>query len=211
MSMNTVWRSGALAIGVVVAMGVWRLGTPSASAQRAVSQSPCCCVATLELNAALENLDERVERESELQAFIRAKEDELKALDAKAKQLQDDLNILPEGSPEWTNKREEMLRTTINMRSERELSSALAEEMQTRMQLELFNKIREASARYAQQEGFSIVIVDDSAVEIPMPRSPDEFRAAQGAIVSRRVLSSSDCSDITEGVARMMNTEFAGK
>jgi len=206
----TLWRSAALLVALVAAAGIWRLGTPVASAQRG-GASTCCCVASLDLNAVLGNLDERVARETELQGFIRSKEDELKKLDEKIKRLQDDLNILPENSPEWKGKREELLRANVGLRSERELSSALAEEMQTNMQLELFNKIRDAAARYAEQQSYAMVIVDDSEVEIPQPRSPDDFRQVEGAIVSRRVMFTAQCSDITEDVARMMNTEFAGQ
>ncbi len=204
------WRASALAAALLLGAGVWRLGgggTQPAAAER-LELAASCCVASLDLNKALEKLDERTEREKELQAFVTTLEAELKKLSDQGKQAEEDLKILPQGSPEWRNKRDEAVRLAARLQAEREASQAIALDRQKRLQVDLFAKIKDAAARFAEREGFMIVIADDSAQTIPDNANDQQVQAA---ILGRRLIFASPATDISEGVARMMNTEFKGR
>ena len=172
------------------------------------AMAPSCCVGALDLNRVLEVLDERKALEAELQTFISAKENEIKDLQTKAQQAQDDLKILPEKSKDWFAKRDEVATLAAQFRTAQEVARAVVEEKRKRMHLDLFNKIRDAAKRYAQREGFMIVIADDSAVEIP-DQAPE--RDVQGAMVSRRLMYADASSDISQGVGQMMNNEYKAR
>lgn len=210
MKTDTAWRWAVVGVGVIAATGLWRMGTQSAEAQRAAG-GPCCCVATLDLPLVLQNLDERAERETELQGFIKERLDRIDQIKSRIEQLGADLQILPQNSSEWLDKREEILRAEVEQRNEENFLNLRGSETEARMKRDLFNKIRDAAARYAEREGIAIVVSNDSSVEIPEPLSPDLTRQVEPAIVSRRVIHSSACADISEDVARMMNVEFQGR
>ena len=196
-----------LGVGIAVAGALWWNATPAANANRA-AMAPSCCVGALDLNRVLEVLDERKALEAELQTFISAKENEIKDLQTKAQQAQDDLKILPEKSKDWFAKRDEVATLAAQFRTAQEVARAVVEEKRKRMHLDLFNKIRDAAKRYAQREGFMIVIADDSAVEIP-DQAPE--RDVQGAMVSRRLMYADASSDISQGVGQMMNNEYKAR
>lgn len=204
---GALWRVCAVAVGVSLVLGVWRLGAQSASAER-LELAASCCVATIDLNRVLESIDERAEREKELQSLVASLEGELKKLADRGKAAEEDLKILPQGTPEWRAKRDEAVMLAAELQAKREASQAIALDRQKRLQTDLFNKIREAAARYAEREGFMVVISSDSTAQIPENASEQQV---QQAILGRRVIFASPANDISEGVARMMNTEFKGR
>lgn len=210
MHKDTLWRWAAVSIGIALAMGIWRMGTQPAVAQRAVG-GPCSTVGTIDLQRVLQNLDERAEREGELQSFIQGRISRIKQIQDRVEQLRSDLDILPENGPEWRAKREEILREDVKLRSEQDLLQFFGTEMEARMKRDLFLKIKDAASRFAEREGYAVVITDDSEVPIPMPNAPELIRQVEPAIVARRVIFSSDCADLSDDVARMMNVEFSGQ
>ncbi len=206
MTKETFWRASALVVAIAAVAGIWRMGVEQAVAQQGAES---CCVGTIDLNGILAQLDERLDREAELQAFITEREDALRSMGERIQELEADLEILPPNGDDWRTKREEILRERARTRMERELSSALAEEKQTLMQLELFAKINDAAARYAAQNGISLVIADDSSMQIPAPQTPEQLRQAQQLILSRRIIHRGETTNISDDVARQMNVEYS--
>lgn len=203
---SAFWRFAALSVGVAFTVALWRLAPQTASADRIEFAN--CCVATIDLNKVLESMDERAEREKELQSLVASLEGNLKKLADQGRAAEEDLKILPQGSPEWRSKRDEAVMLAAELQAKREASQAIALDRQKRLQLDLFAKIREAAGRYADREGFMLVINSDSAAQIPESANDQQVQAA---ILGRRVIFSSPANDISEGVARMMNTEFKGR
>jgi Skp family chaperone for outer membrane proteins len=201
------WNWTFLALGVTLSAGVWTLATNPAQANRAAT-APGCCVATLDLNVVIESLEERKTLETELQSFIGAKEKELQDMQKKAQQAQDDLKILPEKSKDWFAKRDEVAALAVQFRAAQEVGRQIVEDKRKRMHLDLFSKITDAATRYAQREGFALVISSDSKVEIP-DQAPE--RDVQAAMVNRRVLHAEASNDISAGVAQMLNNEFKAR
>lgn len=204
------WRWAALAVGLIAALGLWRMGSSTAVAQRAAG-GPCCCVGSIDLPRVLQGLDERAERETELQAFIQERLERIQQIEDRIEQLRADLDILPVGSEAWRAKREEIMTAIADLQKEQNFLQRFGAELEANMKLDLFNKIVDAASRYAEREGIAMVVADDSGVEIPRPLNPDETRQVEPAIVGRRVLHSSSCADITSDVITMMNVEFAAQ
>ncbi len=208
---DLLWRWTFLLVAAMATAGLWRAGGQQAQAERAAMSTPCC-IAVIDLNAVLSTLKERESREGELRTFIQSKESVLEAIGRQGKQLQTELEdmrkILPSGSPEAESKAEELVRLQMNLKAETELSKALVENKQKRMHLDLFNKINEATKRYADREGYQIVISSDASFRIPNSATEDQV---QSAIVGRRVLHASAAVDISVGVAQMMNNEFGAR
>lgn len=208
MSESRAWRWALVGVGLAMSAGLWRISTQSASAERASALAPACCVATIDLNSVLEALDERKERETELQNLIKDLQAKLDSQKKQAQQAQDDLKILPEKSKDWFAKREDAARLALRLRSEEELSKALVEDKRKQLSLELFNKIKDAAARYAKREGYALIVSSDMRAEIP-DDAPEQ--QVQAAMVGRRVLFAGDGTDISQGVSQMMNNEFKAR
>lgn len=206
MNEKTIWRWALIVCGGGIAAGIWNAGTPTADARRPPADK--CCVATLDLNGVLGALDERSVREKELTGFIQSQQQKLDELKRQAQQAQDDLKILPERSRDWENKREEAIRLAMRLRGEEELAKALVEDKRKKLSLDLFTKIKAAAARFAEREGYSVVLSSDLAAEIPI-EAPEQ--QVQAAMVSRRVMYRAESTDISPAVAQMMNTEFKAR
>lgn len=207
MNSQQTWRWAMVGCIGLVGVGLLNLGTNQASARRPAAADKCC-VATLDLNGVLSTLEEREVREKELQAFIQGLQTKLDELKKSAQQAQDDLKVLPERTKDWKNKREEAIRLAMRLEGEDKLAKALVEDERKKLSLDLFTKIKDAAGRFAQREGYVLVISNDSAVEIPI-EAPEQ--QVQAAMVGRRVLYRADASDISQAVAQMMNTEFKAR
>lgn len=207
MNDNRIWRWALVACGGLIGAGLLNLGLTPADARRPAAADKCCA-ATLDLNDVLGALDEREVREKELQAFIQSLQTKLEDLKKQAQQAQDDLKILPERTKDWKAKREDAIRLAMRLEGEDKLAKALVEDERKKLSLDLFNKIRDAAGRFAQREGYALVISSDSTVEIPL-EAPEQ--QVQGAMVSRRLLYRADGTDISQAVGQMMNTEFKAR
>ncbi len=210
-NIDRLWRWAFLAVVALAAAGLWRAGSQQAHAERASFGAPCC-VGVLDLNTVLSTLAERESREAQLREFIQSKESKLEAIKKQGQQAQKELEdlrkVLPPGSTETESKAEDVVRLQMTLKAESELSQALVENMQKKMHLELFNKISDAAKRYAEREGYLIVLSSDAGFRIP-PNANEE--QTQSAIVGRRVLYGAEAVDISSGVAQMMNNEFKAR
>lgn len=207
MRSEKAWRWALVAALGLVAAGLWRTGSQSASAERAML-APGCCVATLDLNTVMEALDERKEREKELEAYIREREAKLQDLAKNGQTMQSDLKLLTKGTPEYLAKREELVRLNGQFQVEGELSKKLVEEKRKQMRLALFEKIKASAEKIAKAQGISVLISSDASVEIPDDASEN---SVQGAILSRRVLFQDPSIDLSDVVSKAMNNEFKAR
>lgn len=207
MNHTGTWRWALVACSGLIGIGLLNLSLTTAEARRPLAADKCC-VATLDLNGVLGSLEEREVREKELQAFIQTLQGRLDDLKKQAQQAQDDLKILPERTKDWKAKREDAIRLAMRLEGEDKLAKALVEDERKKLSLDLFTKIKDAAGRYAQREGYILVISNDSGVEIPV-EAPEQ--QVQAAMVGRRVLYRADASDISQAVSQLMNTEFKAR
>jgi Skp family chaperone for outer membrane proteins len=166
-------------------------------------------VAVVDIAQVLEQLSEKREREMQLESEIGERQDRLDRLKGQADLAKQDLEVLLRGTKEFRERQEEAIRLEGRLQIENEIAQRRLSQSRMRMQLELFNKILEAAQRYADREGFDIVLSSDVSDPIPEVAAeqmqPQEFMAM---LASRRVVHASGAVDITDEVAQMMNNEF---
>jgi Skp family chaperone for outer membrane proteins len=162
-------------------------------------------LATIEINAVLEKLDERTTSEQELQGYILVLEGRVQGMEQELKSKNEEIQLLPQDDPEYQTTAEDIIRRSFALRAEGELAQALAEKKRKEIQLALFNKISDATGRYAKREGIGIVIANDSTEEIPAGATAQQV---QGAILTRKVIWADESLDISGAVASMMNNEY---
>ncbi len=180
---------------LVVGTAAWRAGAQGGA-------QPSTKVATVNLTALVDLLDERVTREEELRAFIQLQNQKI--------QDQGDLLELATADMEALagQARRRKAEEVAQLRIEIEVLGRFAEQLVDRRRAEvfadLFDKMRQATATVAQQNGYALVINNDSVGETPR----DTEAQIRAVMSGRRVLFAAESTDITDAVARLLNNEW---
>lgn len=204
---RSFWRLSVIGLLALSGTLAWRMTATPANANNTAAAAPCC-VGVIRLNDVLSQLDEKSVQETKLKAFFDEREQAVNALLERVKALREELKLLPTDAPDRPAKREEYARVGAQAKIEADLSQVLAAEKKKLMELDMFNKINDAAAVVAQRQGLSLVLNDDSKLEIP---EDAEYREVQGAMINRRVLFAAGTVDISADVANYMNNEFKAK
>lgn len=186
-----------IAAALAVGAASWRAGAQqgAATAER---------VATVNLTRLVDLIDERQTREDELKAFI---EEQNRAIQEKGEMLelaQADLVALPEGSSARRRKAEEVAQLRIELEVKGRFAEQLIDRRRAEVFADLFEKMRNAAAEVARQQGYGLVLNNDAGGDIPHD-SESQIRAV---MAGRRILYAADGSDITDAVARLMNNDW---
>ncbi|MCA9294411.1 MAG: OmpH family outer membrane protein [Phycisphaerales bacterium] len=204
MNQMRMWRWNLVAAVAFLALAVLQVGTQVAGAASRAVPTPVP-VATVDLSRLLDMLDEKAVMEKDLQAFIdKLQADIQREVDA-VKAAEQDMDVAaPDQQEAFSIK---YLQLAAQAKVDKEIADQRISRKMRRSQLDLFNKIKEASAAYAKAEGFALVFCDDSAMEIPPNLTGP---ALQAAILSQRlVYVQADAVDITDAVSARMNASFA--
>ncbi len=186
-----------LALALGASLGI-RAGAQSAGA----SPGP---VAVVDLERVINNLDERVARENELKDFIAQRQAVIDQKQQKLKQLQDELNLLPEDAQARQSKAEEVVRARIDFESEQRILEQLLQVKRGEIFKVLFEHVLDAVQRMAQARGYRLVLSNDA--NATLQSGTDQQLQIQ--MVSRRVLFADSSLDISDDVVQMLNNEWA--
>ncbi|MCB9838367.1 MAG: OmpH family outer membrane protein [Phycisphaeraceae bacterium] len=185
---------------LLLAAGLIRSGTAPVAA--APVQSPI--VATVRVSDVINGLDELKERESELRLFIEEQKTNINKLGDDLTAKVDEMNLMPDGSAQKKAAYQEAMRMRLNLEVEGEISSQLVDARRGEVYADIFKKISDTARALAQNQGYSLVLTDDSGVEI-QPSTEQNVRAG---ILSRRVLYSDPSLDITSDLILTMNNAW---
>lgn len=184
---------------LVTASLVWRAG-----AQNGVQPPRQARIATIDIPRLIAALDERAPREQQLQTFINNLNDELKAKGEEMDSAKADMQLLVAGTPERRRKAEEVTRMRIDLEVQGRWSEQLIDRRRAEVFADLFEKIRDATAKVAQQRGFDLVFSSDVGGDIPR----DQEAQIRSVMSARRMLYVSSELDITDDIVRLMNNEW---
>lgn len=192
-------RTIGMGLGALALMGV-------SAASVAVTASrlapPPAVIATINLEEAIKNLDERSMREGELKGFSESLQAELDKL---VKQLKDEDNKMR--ALEGDQKREaasRILEMQATAEAKKKIYEARIDQRRGEVFRSLYEKITAASKRLAEQNGYSIVIANDESVQVPQGPSADIERT----ISLKRFLFVARSHDATTELVSLMNNEF---
>lgn len=200
--------TGWVAAGLVaMTAAAWTAG----ARQGARSAARPATIATIDVQKVVNSLDELAEREQELNAYRESLKSRVQTKDKALADAQAALKLLPQKSPEYRQKWEEARRLTVELKMEGDISVQLIDEKRGAIWADIFRKVVEASSRLATQNGYDMVINNDSSEGVPENVSENNIRAL---IASRRTLFSAPTLDATDELISMMNNEHrlgAGK
>jgi Skp family chaperone for outer membrane proteins len=193
-----------------------------AAGNRAAQQTPARSpvVATVNLHAVLEGLEQRAEAAASLQqmgmqvmAESQRREEGINAMHNELEQLRQ-RNAGQPTDPAAQALEERIVLETLNFRRWQQLMSEKLDVETALLMMDLYRAIREAIAEMAGSERIDLVVLDDSQGELsinPEARVPRETQIKQ-QILSRNVLYAGSTLDITsEVITRMNNKHRAGR
>ncbi len=198
-------RLGALmpAMIVLAAAVAWHAGAGTAARPPATPTA----VATIDIVAVFEKLNERTVLEAQLEERRKAREAQLDEVRRRIRELQSNIeNIHAPGS----NDSKEAIREFMEQRAVAEArANALSQIMSIdrgSIRRQLFEKIQTTIAKIAERDGIDVVFLDDSGFDLPELNASDAD--VSRAIVTKGILYSHRAVDITDRVITMMNNEY---
>ena len=164
---------------------------------------PPTVMGTIDLPRVLEALDEwkaEVTRSTaageSFQAELIKRRDNLDALAA-------DLDDFVVGTKQYEGAEHAIKKASIDLRAFMSLADLREARTKQRAILRIYNHIREGTSAVSQQEGYGIVLMDDSAIPIS-----EESSDVLGDISARRVLYASPTLDVTDAIILHLNAQW---
>lgn len=198
-------RFAYVALALAAIVGVWGLTSPSAQARLTSMLASPTAVATIDIDSVLSQLDERAELEENLQKLGTRLENEVNTMRAELQEMASDLEIFEPGTEEYKELRRKLEITNARARLQEEYAQRVVREEQSNLRRTLFNKIMDATRAYSEQEGWDIVLIDDSGDDANNQMNDEQFGAY---IATRSVAYRNNRVDVTDAVATMMNNAY---
>jgi Skp family chaperone for outer membrane proteins len=193
------WRLGCAALAGLALLMAMRPDGATAQSGRTIP------VATVNLETVINGLEERSQRQSQLEDFILKEEAKLQALGQQVADARAALEAMNPGSPAYRTQNEEVVRLTLQAQLQKEFSEQLVASRRAKVFKDLFEKVNETTRRLAERRGYDVVISTDETAQLPDGTEGQ----VRGAIVQRRVLYSAPAVDISAELLQLMNNEFA--
>ncbi len=194
---NVNWLVVAGLLGVVALVGV------RAPASRPPVPS-LGTVATVDLERVFSNLDEKSAADIRLQALADDLQKESAAQSRDIELLEQNLDLFPAGSEKYQEAMKQFLETTVKLQSLVEFGRGKIDFRKGVTLKRLYTSIKEATRLLAEREGYAVVVVEDSIVDLQSGTEADMIRQ----ISARRMLYASPRVDITDALIMQMNDAF---
>ena len=160
-------------------------------------------VGTVDLEATFNGLEEwsqvqvsLTQRADQMQEEIKRRQDELESLET-------DLEDYPQGSAKFKEAMKRYQMAAIELQGYVQFQQRKHQRYNDQTIFDLYDKIKLAARTLADEQGYDIILVDDSVVEIP---ENSENILAQ--ISSRRVLFAREQMSVTDQLIESMNTMY---
>lgn len=200
-------RSSLLVLAAAACVGTLAFVGAKASATGAFRGPPAApVIAVVDLDAVLQGLNEKKDRESALQSTLKDLQTRVSALGEEAKNEQAKLEqATPADKPALAKAlREKIIRAEF----EKQYSEKLLGEMSGEVIREIYLKIDAATERLAKQNGYQLVLASDEKNPIPERGSTGDILRS---IATKRMLFVDPSLEITQEVVTLMNNEYAAK
>ena len=204
--MTRLDRSAFVTIAAVAGLLLigWLAGR-SATANSGAAVAPASSVAFVQLDRVLDSLDERTERQAELNTFIAEREAQLQELVAARDAAVEALELLRPGTAAHREKAREVLEIRAQLETRQKLLQEIISLETGRILAELYTKIKAAVGEIARRDGYDLLLHGDAHVELPPNLSQTGVFTF---IQERKLIYAGEQVDITDDVGRYMNNAF---
>ena len=167
-------------------------------------------IATANPGRILQEMAERNEMKTKLDAEIQSLGAEEQQRVQKIKELQAARDLLKQETPQWEDANRQLLTASIELRTWTEVSKNALDNRQKQQIKTLYGKIVEAIGEVAQQRGIDLVIADQQR---ELPQNVDQMSVQQlrAELTQRDVLYSAAKVDISGDVIALLDKKYREK
>lgn len=194
-------RRGRLWTPTVLLFAVFALLGYQSWANNAAVRMPPAVIAAVNIERVFEGLNQKIQADADLQNAMNVFQAEIDERRNKMTQLSEEILDYPPGSDMYNEAVAVLTRASANLQAYSEYSRTQLEKDQNLMLHQLYVDIRAAAKSLALESGYDMVLVDDSAVELP---SITDANISQ-QISARRMLFTNPTIDITDELITRMN------
>jgi Skp family chaperone for outer membrane proteins len=195
-----------------VAAGCLGLGIAfMAVAQPGAKQAPPTAVAVLDVNKVLDESAEAKAIAARLDAVTSERQKKIDEIKNGMKALQTKIETAPKGSPDRRKWAGELIELEAQGKARSEVLSRITDLEAGPELWNMYVRINEAAKTVAQQQGYDVVIADDSR----MPEIPEGRQLLASDVrkttTDRQLLYVGPRADITQQVIDLLNNQFNAK
>jgi len=166
-------------------------------------------IATINIEDVFNALNERSAADAELLELSNELEAERVQLREEIELLKEDLqNVLQPGTPAYEESQEALVWKTAQLRAFVDFAQRKLDREQSKLLRRIYENMKRVIGELSDDEGYDVVFVDDSVVELPADVTEAEMMRQ---ISARRMLFSSPVIDISEALIERMNAEFSAR
>jgi Skp family chaperone for outer membrane proteins len=163
-------------------------------------------IATVDLERAFNELDERAQAKADLQAMVNRLDARGQEMRDRVEMLKTDIDTYAEGSDAQQKALEDYTLAAYELQGFLEYAKRKLDAEGARMIEALYGQIKQAVQAMSEQNGYDIVFVDDSRAKLPEGVSEAEMTRQ---ISARRMLYAGPHLDVTDELITRMNNAFA--
>ncbi len=192
-------------LAAIVAIAIAAIVTIHAGATSMRPPAQPTAVATVDIAAIINGLEERKVLEDQLNARRETRKGQLEAVAKELEILEADIKMLEPGTDEQRDKLAQYMERKAAADARLNALSRITSIDLGNVMRGLYGEIEDAIARISEREGYDVVLMDDSAFPLP-ENAPDTD--VYRSIVTKGVIWRHDSIDITDQVITLMNNEF---
>ncbi len=170
-------------------------------AMRSVAPSRPAIIASVDLEKVFNDIGLRAEAEIELDQLKQRFQEEADALRKEAKRLEQDLDLLVPGTPQYQKAEKEYKQVALDFRALVEFNKAKLGARRAEARKGIFDQIVRAAGSFAGAHGIDYILADDSRVNL---QEGSELQIVQ-QISLRRVVYADPAFDITDELIGWIN------
>jgi outer membrane protein len=159
----------------------------------------------INIEKVINTLDELKDLQTRVDGVVATRRKLVDDMSSQVEKMQGEIRLMPEGSAQRIAKSRELQELTFKLRVETEVAVAIIDSEKGGIYADLFRKITESSQRFAERNGFDMILSSDAIAETPRGGTEAQIK---GFIVSRRVIFNSPSIDVTDQLITMMNNEY---
>ena len=193
------WPAAILLAAMAVLVGYQTQASRSAAPGPAV-------IATVNIELLFEKLEERAAADTRLTEMAKGLDDEAAEKRKTIEEFREEMDMFPPGSEAHREAQAQWTLKSYELQAFLDFAVRKIDVEKSKTLRSIYDKMNTTMAAMALENGYDIVFVDDSIVELPQAATESEMMRQ---ISARRMLYSSPQIDITNDVIVRMNNEFS--
>lgn len=196
----------ALAIAAASITGTLALTAQGNGTAAAQASADATKVATIDIRALLTSLDERDDQIMRMEKAAESRRTEIEDVNNRLKTIQGDLEQMKKGTEQYREKVRQFRESSALLEARVKVLEQIMSIESAQLLRDLYAKVDDTIKKIAERDGYDLVILDRSGVQIPEGDLSEQ--QVSEVILARTVVYAGPKVNITDQVVSVMNNEY---